>query len=102
MHIGQPLRGEPMFGLDLRGTVLQVLSNLFRGGSLIQDQGNLFQAETQLAQGHYLMQALKLGRVVGTVAAERVYVGGLEHPGGIPVPQHAVGHLADLRKRPDG
>ncbi|MNW64617.1 hypothetical protein D3C74_429160 [compost metagenome] len=102
LHIGQALRGQPVLGLDLRLANVQKFGYFSCGGSLVQDQGNLFEPESQFAQGNDLMQTLQLGGVVGAIAAIRVHMGGGEQAGGIPMPQHAVGDLADLGKHPDG
>lgn len=57
---------------------------------------------TELAQCNDPMQTLKLGRIVGSVAAEPVHVCWHEQACGIPMPQHPMGHLPDLRESSDG
>ena len=48
------------------------------------------------------MQTLKLRGIIGSVAAESVNVGWHEQTCGVPMPQHSVGHLPDLRESSDG
>ena len=102
LDVDEPCGRYPRLFRDLCPPQAQQVSDPARAHPGREHRGNIVQAEAQGTQGHNPVQPFKLGRIVGAVAAELIHVGGHEQAGGVPVPQHAVGYLADLRERSNG
>lgn len=102
LHVDESLRGDPMLLLDLCATDPQQGGDAFGIDAAFEDRRDVIETETQLAQGDDPVQPFQLRGIVGAVSGELVHVGGLEQAGRVPMPEHPVGHLADLRERSDG
>ncbi|UTT52736.1 hypothetical protein NMQ05_16895 [Microbacterium maritypicum] len=102
LHVDESLRGDPMLLLDLCATDPQQGGDAFGIDAAFEDRRDIIETETQLAQGDDPVQPFQLRGIVGAVSGELVHVGGLEQAGRVPMPEHPVGHLADLRERSDG
>src|SRR5690606_30511589 len=70
--------------------------------AVVEEGGDVVEAEPELPQRDDPVQPFQLRRVVGAVAAGLVDAGGHEQAGRVPVPQHAVGDPADPREGSDG
>lgn len=102
LHVGESRGRDPVLRIDLIPAGAQERLQPLGIDAPLQDAGDVVEAESEFAQGDDPMQPIELRGVVGAEAAELVHVGGHEQALGIPMPQLAMGHLADLRERSDG
>lgn len=102
LHVYESASSDPVFLLNLCATNPQQSSDAIGFDALVKNRRNVVKAEAQLAQGNDSMQTLKLRGIIGSVAGEPVNVGWHEQTCGVPMPQHPMGHLPDLRKSSDG
>lgn len=101
-HIDESRGGEPVLLLHLGTPDAQECRDPVGVDALGEDRRDVVETEAELTQGDDPVQTLELRRIVRPVAGELDHVGGDEQPGRVPVPEHPVGHLADLRERSDG
>lgn len=98
--MGPAARSDPVFLLDLCAANTQQSCDAIRIDSVVKNRRDVVKTEAELAQCNDPMQTLKLRGIIGSVAAELVHVSWHEKTCGVPMPQHPIGHLADLRKAP--
>src|SRR5690606_5688778 len=101
-HVDESVCGQPVLLLHLCATNAQQGRDALRVDTLREDRRDVVEAEAELTEGDDPVQALQLRRIVRAVAAELIHVCRNEQTRGIPVPQHPVGHLTDLREGSDG
>lgn len=97
-HVNESVSSDAVFLLDLSASDTQQSGDAIRVDSALKNRRDVVETEAQLPQCNDPMQALKLRGIVGTVAAALVDVSWYEQTSGVPMPQHPVGHLADLRE----
>lgn len=102
LHVDESASSDPVFLLDLSAANTQQSGDAIRINSAVKNRRDVVKTETELAQCDDTMQTLKLRGVVGAVAAELVHMSRNEQTRGVPMPQHPMGHLADLREGSDG
>ena len=102
LDVDESCSGDPVLLLHLGTPDPQQRGDAIRIDTLIEDRGDVVETEAELTQGDDPVQTLQLPRVVPAAAAELVHVSGNEQAGGVPMPQHPMGHLTDLREGSDG
>ncbi len=102
LHVDEAVSSDPVFLLNLCPANPQQGCDAIGLDPLVKNRRNVVQAEPELAQCNDSMQTLKLRGIIGSVTAELVNVGWHEQTCGVPMPQHPVGHLPDLREGSDG
>lgn len=102
LYVHESASSDAVFLLNLCAANPQQSSDAIGPDTLVKDRRNIIEAEAELAECNDSMQTLKLRGIIRPVAAELVNVGWHEQTGGVPMPQHPMGYLPDLRESSDG
>ena len=101
-HVNESVGSGAVFLLDLSASDTQQSGDAVRIDSAVENRRDVVETEAELPQCNDPMQAFELRGIVGAVAVVLVHMSWYEQTSGVPMPQHPMGHLADLREGSDG
>jgi len=102
LHVNKPGGSDSVFLLHFCPANPQQSRDSFGLNATVKDRRNVVKTEAELPQRNDSMQTLKLRRIIGPVTTELVHVGWHQQTRSVPMPQHPMGYLPDLRESSNG